>query len=756
MQEWYIEVSDGVKRKTPPEIIKVSELQEWQAKHQQSTQGLFSTIYRYPTDDPYVGGVISDFYMDFDCEENPEKARKEAVAVVKKLINDYEIPEENICIAFSGMKGISITVDYKVFGAESSADLPLIWKTIAQDLTAKLNLKTADTRIYERRRLWRLLNSRHQKSGLHKIPLTPAELENLEIQKIKEIAIKPREPLIEVEAHIIPRAEKLFREHENKVRKWLEERKKAFEKTELRTLTDDPPCLRRRLEIGAKAGSRNSFLFQLAVYYAHKGLSEPETVKIGYEFAKRCEQEPEPFPKPGEVESIVGSALKGVQDGRYGVGCSSELLVELCDKANCLFFKKPEEKGLKHSCGEDLPDKVLEQTSDGEFLVYDKVTGEVKKEKSIGEFKPFEKIIWKSVDKACDYKSETELWSEVKRFIYEHMDVSEGYDILTAWVLASWVHERWNAVPYLFFFGPAASGKSRALEVLKAIGQRPLMTASASLSTIFRVIEMWNPTLFLDETEVYMRRDRTEILNLLNSGYRKDTPAMRVEETKEGQREVKFFNCFGFKGLAGTKDLMDTLKSRCIVFSMTKATREIRQEIDEEWAKAIREKLLMYRFKMLSQKEPPESPNILRGRLRELFDPLIIVAPLSEKNAIIQQAQKIEATLKEEEETSLDSIVFKAIFKLHEETGDEKILIADISKITNETLEIDEILNSISVGMVVKRLGFKKCLKGGKRAIRWNNEIAERLTCRYGRSEKQSVLEGKRFRKSVREFFRGR
>jgi hypothetical protein len=411
---------------------------------------------------------------------------------------------------------------------------------------------------------------------------------------------------------------------------------------------------------------------------------------------------------------------------------------------------------IERSCGKDLPDKIFEQASNGEFLVYDKVTSEVKKESGIMEFKPFERIIWKSVEKVTDYKSEQELWSEVKRFIYEHMDLQEGYDVLTAWVLASWTPEKWNAVPYLFFFGPAASGKSRALEVLKAIGHRPLMTASASLSAIFRVIQIWNTTLFLDETEIYMRKDRTEILNLLNSGYRKDTPAMRVEETREGQREVKFYDCFGFKALAGTKDLMDTLKSRCIVFSMTKATREIRQEIDEEQARAIREKLLMYRFKMLSQKEPPENPNILRGRLRELFDPLIIVAPLSEKNAIIQQAHKIEATLKEEEETSLDSIVFKAIFKLHEETGDEKILIADIGKITNEALEVDEMLNSITVGVVAKRLGFKKCLKGHKRAIRWNNEIAERLTYRYGRTEKQSALDGKMLRRAVREFFRGR
>jgi hypothetical protein len=122
LNEWFIEVSDGVKRKTPPETIRVSELQEWRVKHQSSTQGLFSTIYRYPTDDPYIGGVSSDFYMDFDSEENPDKARKEAVAVVKKLINDYAIPENNIKIAFSGMKGISITVDYQVFNADIVRD----------------------------------------------------------------------------------------------------------------------------------------------------------------------------------------------------------------------------------------------------------------------------------------------------------------------------------------------------------------------------------------------------------------------------------------------------------------------------------------------------------------------------------------------------------------------------------------------------------------------------------------------------------
>jgi hypothetical protein len=30
----------------------------------------------YPTDDPYIGGVLSDFYMDFDSQENPIKPEK--------------------------------------------------------------------------------------------------------------------------------------------------------------------------------------------------------------------------------------------------------------------------------------------------------------------------------------------------------------------------------------------------------------------------------------------------------------------------------------------------------------------------------------------------------------------------------------------------------------------------------------------------------------------------------------------------------
>jgi predicted transcriptional regulator len=288
----------------------------------------------YPADDPYIGGILSNFYIDFDCEENPDKARKEAIAVVKKLVNEYDIPEESIGIAFSGMKGISITVDYRIFNAESSADLPLIWKSLAQELIAKLKLKTADSSVYERRRLWRLLNSRHQKTGLYKIPLTLTELEKLAIEHVKEKAVKPRELFTKGETRVISKAEKLFNEHRSKVEKWISERKKAFETTELKSALDDPPCVKKRLEIGARIGTRNNLAFQLAIYYADKGLSQEEITRICNLFASKCE---EPLSE-NEIEALVNSAIKGIEDKRYSVGCSSEAFADLCDKESCPFF----------------------------------------------------------------------------------------------------------------------------------------------------------------------------------------------------------------------------------------------------------------------------------------------------------------------------------------------------------------------------------------------------------------------------------
>jgi Eukaryotic-type DNA primase, large subunit len=330
----FVEVCEGLRRDIPPIMIKRADLSNWKAAHEPSEAGLFSSIFAYSTLDPYVGGIISDLYFDFDREDNPGTACSEAIAVIKRLTDEYKIPEVAIFIAFSGCKGISVTVNYQIFNVEPSNELPLIWKSIAQDFATKLKLKTLDLVIYDRRRLWRMLNSKHNKTGLYKIPLTLTELENLRIEQIKALATKPREPFIKSETKAVKEAELLYLKHKNAVEHWAAERKQDFKPTEIKPTADDPPCVKRLLENGAHKGNRNNATFQLAVYYTNKGLAFEDTQTLCSAFASRSE---EPLSQT-EIETIVKSAVKGVQEKKYSVGCSTDLLAEFCDKESCPFF----------------------------------------------------------------------------------------------------------------------------------------------------------------------------------------------------------------------------------------------------------------------------------------------------------------------------------------------------------------------------------------------------------------------------------
>jgi hypothetical protein len=46
-----MEVCEGLHRKTPPEMITPEELPQWKAIHENSTAGLFASIFSYPTPD---------------------------------------------------------------------------------------------------------------------------------------------------------------------------------------------------------------------------------------------------------------------------------------------------------------------------------------------------------------------------------------------------------------------------------------------------------------------------------------------------------------------------------------------------------------------------------------------------------------------------------------------------------------------------------------------------------------------------------
>lgn len=233
-----------------------------------------------------------------------------------------------------------------------------------------------------------------------------------------------------------------------------------------------------------------------------------------------------------------------------------------------------------------LQDLIFEQTDTGAYVVYNRLEQKflVKNNPwntvayNDTRYIPLKRIPWPTAHIPKDYESEEALFERIKNFFIEHLDVANElmYDVYAAFVLASWLPENFTVVPYLFFLGPLASGKTRALECFHRLCYRSIMATSMSAASLFRALEAWHPTILLDETEVYNRKEMVEVLAILNSGYRRGQYAIRIEKVQNNVPQIAVFDTFGFKILAGTQELADTLQSRCIITKMSKAVRPVR------------------------------------------------------------------------------------------------------------------------------------------------------------------------------------
>ena len=188
------------------------------------------------------------------------------------------------------------------------------------------------------------------------------------------------------------------------------------------------------------------------------------------------------------------------------------------------------------SPGKIIDSICFEQTANKEYIAYDLNDKTIiappggttwpQWETLVCSYVPLSSLPWRGLPMPQPYENIDKLYSEIREFLYDHIDFMEDieYDIAVAWIMHTWRMENWNATPYLFFFGPAASGKTWTMEVLGALSYRPMLTFPSS-AALYRTTEEWHPTLFLDEVQIYlMRTERGEIINYLNAGYRRDKP----------------------------------------------------------------------------------------------------------------------------------------------------------------------------------------------------------------------------------------
>lgn len=175
------------------ERVLVKDILSWKTRMTElESLHCYATIQRFANEVHTVGEpYISPLYFDLDADD-----LQDSLCDARKL-KDYlyvglEI-EEGVEFFFSGNRGFHITINAKLCGFDASNDLSRICKYMAVNIAEKLSLDTMDAAVYSKRRMWRMNNSRHGKTGLWKIQLTPSELGTLSVNDILTLAQQPRD-----------------------------------------------------------------------------------------------------------------------------------------------------------------------------------------------------------------------------------------------------------------------------------------------------------------------------------------------------------------------------------------------------------------------------------------------------------------------------------------------------------------------------------------------------------------------------------
>lgn len=204
---------------------------------------------------------------------------------------------------------------------------------------------------------------------------------------------------------------------------------------------------------------------------------------------------------------------------------------------------------------------------------------------------------------------------------------------LALWCLHSWVFDASFATPRLAITSPQPRcGKSTVLRLAGGLVPRPLLTANATVSVLFRVVEMHRPSLMIDEADAFLS-DNNEMRGLLNSGFERDGGFLR--NVGDGHEPRRFStNCPVAIALIGK--LPATLEDRSIKVPMRRAVRgevkeRFRPDRPAQEAETLRAQAARWREDNIEalQSSDPGLPESLHDRARDCWRPLVAIADLA-------------------------------------------------------------------------------------------------------------------------------
>jgi len=278
--------------------------------------------------------------------------------------------------------------------------------------------------------------------------------------------------------------------------------------------------------------------------------------------------------------------------------------------------------------------------------------------------------------------------NEIQSLIKKHVVLPKHQTtILTLWVFGSYCIDAFGIFPKLLITSPdKRCGKTTVLSVLRSIVNKALVASNVTSSAIFRSIELWQPTLLIDEGDTFINNDNEDLRGIINSGHTRDTAYILRTEGDSSNRRPKQFSTWTPMTISMIKNPPDTILDRSVVI---KLRRKLASEHITKWNydnfskfESLRQRLKRWsddNFELLKNCEP-NIPNNDNDRAIDNWLPLFSVASLisAEWLTNVEEAFKSLNSSNDGDNENISTMLLIDIKKIFAETDSDKIYSSDL------------------------------------------------------------------------------
>jgi len=239
---------------------------------------------------------------------------------------------------------------------------------------------------------------------------------------------------------------------------------------------------------------------------------------------------------------------------------------------------------------------------------------------------PFEEVV------ACSTTVDgPELVADIKATIERFCVLPEhSATIMAFWVIHAYAHDAADISPILAFVSPEKRcGKTTALSVIGALVPKPMHAINISPAVLFRVIELFGPTVLIDEGDTFVN-DNDDLRGILNGGHNR--LSAYVWRAHGDDHDPKRFNVWAPKCIAMIGRLPDTLEDRSLVVPLRRKqagehVERFRADRINDFA-ALRSRSMRWAQDNIRQLEQsdPELPEELNDRAQDNARGLVAIA----------------------------------------------------------------------------------------------------------------------------------